>query len=161
MGKAQATPRKRKVVGKHRRRSLQGIVIFVMLLACLVFSASLVYPTARGWYLSDREVGQLSGELAAIEARNDQIDSQTKVLETPEGIQDRAREQLGMVMNGEAAVNITGLALTTSSTALPAEVPRGLLLQEEGWWADFCDSFFAVPKPSEPIKLDDPFQSSD
>jgi cell division protein FtsB len=151
---------KRKAVGLHRRRSLRKLTVAVCIVICLFGGAVTLYPALRDSYLSDREVRQREGELAAVEARNAQIAAQIAALQTPEGIQDRAREQLGMVMNGEAAVNITGLSLTTSSTALPDEIPRGLIVEEAAWWTGFLDALFAVPEPPEPVELDNPFSGN-
>ncbi|MDR2109595.1 MAG: septum formation initiator family protein [Coriobacteriales bacterium] len=159
MTKAQRTPQKRKASGLQQRRSLRAMVVVVGILACLAFAAVTLYPSARGFYLSTRVVDQRQIELNAVQARNEQIANQTATLQTAEGIQDRARERLGMAMNGEAAVNITGLNLTSSSTALPAEIPRDLIVAEADWWLNFLDAFFAVPEPQKPVQPEDPFQS--
>jgi cell division protein FtsB len=124
---------------------------------CAAFAVLNLYPVLREFYIADRAHARLVAEHAAIEQRNDRIREQIASLQTPEGIEDRAREQFGWTKPGEVAVNITGLTVSESSTMLPEAIDAAKIELESDWWTDFLDFLFAV-EPAKPAEEDyDPF----
>ena len=143
-------------IKKHRRWPSR-LVAAAGVAFCLALAVFMLYPALREYYIASREHEQLVLEYAAVMERNDKISEQIAHLQTPEGIEDRAREQFGWVKKGEEAVNITGLRIADSSTALPAAVASGSLKAESTWWTNFLDFIFNVDT-TEPIQETyDPF----
>lgn len=105
------------------------------------------YPVARVQYRETRERARLSAELASLQARNDRLREHVDRLRTPEGVEDYARSQLGMVKKGEkVAVVVDGdevqeasdaLAVPTIDSAEPTATPAGP-------WTAFLDLVFGV-----------------
>jgi cell division protein FtsB len=138
-------------------RSHKGIIVSVGLALCMVFAFWQMYPVLRDYYIASREHERLLAEYAAVLERNERVALQISNLKTPEGIEDRAREQFGWTKEGEQAVNITGLSISDSSTALPAAVSTSSIVAEASWWTDFLDMVFNVQPPEPEPDYDDPF----
>ena len=150
-------------VAKTRKNAEHGnsrkLIIGTGAVICLLICVVLLYPAAREYYVAYRVNEQLLNELIAVEDRNDQIRQQIAYLNTPEGIEDRARERFGWVPTGEQAVNITGLAVSDSTTVLPAAIPAGSGEAVTTWWTEFLDVLFAVEEEKTPEPIPDPFIS--
>jgi hypothetical protein len=118
-----------------------------------------MYPVGHDLYFAHREQQRVEAEYQAVLDRNETIREQIEMIETPEGIEDRAREQFGWVREGEEAVNITGLSTSESSTVLPDAVTPGSILPYSDWWLETLDAFFGyeyqppaqLPLEAEPI----------
>ncbi|MDR3036930.1 MAG: septum formation initiator family protein [Coriobacteriales bacterium] len=132
-----------------------ALIVSVVILLFLVLAAVMLYPVAREYYVAQRENDRLSAEYQAVLERNEKIRQQIDDLQTPEGIEDRAREEWGWVKQGEQAVNITGLNITDSSTGLPTAVESGSIKAPEDWWTQTLDEFFAVTPPKQKPQQDD------
>ena len=119
----------------------------------------MLYPVLREYYIANREYELLVIEYVAILERNDKMQTQIDQLQTPEGVEDRAREQFGWVKEGERAVNITGLNISNPPLGLPPAVLSGSLMAESTWWTDFLDYIFKVDTSGEirDLLLHDPF----
>jgi len=106
------------------------------------------YPVAKVQYRETREKARLEAELTAIRARNARLQKQVDRLKTPEGVEDYAREQLGMVKAGEQVGVVVDDNATTRTVALSAVAPR--IDSEEaakppvGPWTAFLDSVFGI-----------------
>jgi cell division protein FtsB len=149
---------KKNATEKAAVRIPPALIVVVVVILSLVVAAVTLYPVARDYYLAKRENDRLSAEYQAIARRNEKIQSQIDELQTPEGIEDRAREEFGWVREGEQAVNITGLDVSESSTRLPSAVEPGSVEAPENWWTQTLDEFFDVqeaepvsPYPDDPI----------
>jgi hypothetical protein len=112
-------------------------------------AAVMLYPAARDYYIAKRDNERITAEHEAVVERNDRIREQIEELQTPEGIEDRAREEFGWVKEGEEAVNITGLSVSESSTGLPAIVEPDSIEVAESWWTQTLDEFFGVERPEQ------------
>ncbi len=120
----------------------------IVILAVLAFFVATYYPVARVQYRETRERVRLEAELQALKARNGRLRAAVDRLKTPEGVEDYARLQLGMVKKGEhVAVVIDGDETTQSALAAP---PTPRIDSEEaatppvGPWTAFLDVVFAV-----------------
>ncbi len=108
---------------------------------CLVFTASFLYPSAAQLYHSVRERDQLQAEYAAIEQRNDSIQTTVDALSTDAGVEDRAHQEFGWVSKGENAVTVYGLDLDDESTFTASIVP-GSVPAPETWYSKLFGPIF-------------------
>ncbi|NTW28469.1 MAG: septum formation initiator family protein [Coriobacteriia bacterium] len=118
----------------------------VALLIAVVFVAS-YYPVARVQYHELREKAQLEAQLKAVQDRNARLKSQVASLETTAGVEEYARSELGMVMQGENAVIVvdssTGTSTASAAKSSDADVAPGSE-QPIGPWTAFLDLVFGV-----------------
>ncbi|MDR1712799.1 MAG: septum formation initiator family protein [Coriobacteriales bacterium] len=143
--------------GNRAGRIFMAVTLSLLgLLACLALAAAMLYPVAREYYLALRENQRLNAEYQAVLERNDRITEEIAALDTPQGIEDRAREQFGWVHSGEEAVNITGLSTKESTTVLPEAVQPGSVESEGDWWTQTLDEFFGVAPAQAPALEHDP-----
>jgi len=120
----------------------------IVILAVIAFFVGTYYPVARVQYRETRERTRLESELAALKARNARLRASVDRLRTPEGVEDYARLQLGMVKQGEhVAVVIDG----DESTQTALEAPTTPRIDSEeaavppvGPWTAFLDVVFDV-----------------
>jgi cell division protein FtsB len=143
---------KRNVTENAAVRIPSALIVVVIIGLSLVLAVVVLYPVAREYYLVMRDKDRLDAEYEAVVSRNEKIREQIKGLQTPEGIADRAREEFGWVKDGEEAVNITGLDVFESTTALPLAIEPGTIEVPETWLTQTLDTFFGVeaPAPAEP-----------
>jgi hypothetical protein len=123
-----------------------------------VAAAFILYPVVHDLYLANREQHRAEAEEQALFERNAVIEEKIDTIQTPEGIEDRAREQFGWVREGEEAVNITGLESSGSSTVLPDTIAPGSIAPYDDWWTQTLDAFFGYEylPPEPPSSGDDP-----
>lgn len=107
------------------------------------------YPVARVQYRETRQRAELLAEYNALTARNRRLSSEVARLKTPEGVEDYARSQLGMVKAGEHVVVVID-GTTESSTpattdALPELDTSGETTEApSGPWTAFLNAVFNV-----------------
>lgn len=102
-----------------RRARLPRWVTPALLSVTIVLAAWTVYPVLRIQYQHERELQTLQAELDGLKTRNETLREQVDRLKTPEGVEQAARESLGMVKPGEQAYVVTGGTLgETSATVL-------------------------------------------
>ncbi|MDR1184860.1 MAG: septum formation initiator family protein [Coriobacteriales bacterium] len=129
-----------------------ALIVVVIIGLSLALAVVVLYPMTREYYLAQRGKDRLNAEYEMVVDRNEKIRQQIESLQTPEGIADRAREEFGWVQDGEEAVNITGLDVFESTTALPAAVEPGTAQAPETWLTRTLDEFFEVEDfvPTDP-----------
>ncbi len=110
-----------------------------MLLAVLVLAAWTFYPALRVQYQESRERDRLAAELADLKDRNDALSAQVERLKTPEGVEELARENLGMVKEGEHLYVV--LDPEATATAGPPEPDPEA---DDPFWVDLLDLVFGV-----------------
>jgi len=99
----------------------------------------MVYPVLRMQYQQERELQSLQAELDSLKTRNAALREQVDQLKTPEGVEQAARESLGMVKPGEQAYVVTGgAAEETSATVLADEEADPPL------WQQALDALFGL-----------------
>lgn len=128
----------------HRWWLLPVVVVAVVSLFIAAY-----YPVARVQYRETRERAGLQAELDAIRARNDRLRTDVARLKTPEGVEDYARLQLGMVKKGEHQIIVVdGTEPTPTVDAAAGRVPeidsQVVAKPPVGPWTAFLDAFFGV-----------------
>jgi len=122
-------------------------VLPVSIVAVLAIFAWSYYPVARVQYRETRGRMKLEAELAALQARNARLRAEVARLRTPEGVEEYARSQLGMVKRGEhVAMVLDGDESRQASAALAAPTIDGDAFLEEpvGPWTAFLDIVFGM-----------------
>lgn len=108
---------------------------------CIVLTAAFLYPSAAQLYHSARERDQLQAEYAAIEQRNEAIQSTVDSLSTDAGVEDRAHQEYGWVSKGENAATVYGLDIDDDSTFTASVVP-GSVPAPETWYSKLFGPLF-------------------
>jgi cell division protein FtsB len=112
-----------------------GAVIIGVLLASY-------YPVARVQYRELRERARLEAELVLVKQHNEKLRRDVAHLKTPEGVEDLARTDLGLVKKGEHVVVVVDEDETSTPVAPRIDdVPEP---RPAGAWTAFLDRFFGV-----------------
>lgn len=144
------SPKAKPASGPAKRQSFvpRWWMLPIVILALLVFFVATYYPVARVQYRETRERVRLEAELQGLKARNARLRAAVDRLKTPEGVEDYARLQLGMVKKGEhVAVVIDGDETTQSALAAPSAArvdSEEAAAPPVGPWTAFLDVVFAV-----------------
>lgn len=88
-----------------------------MVIAVLAIAAWSFYPVAKIQYQEVREKARLETELAGLKERNADLRAQVDKLKTPAGVEEIARESLGMIREGENLYVVTNLSEPATMTA--------------------------------------------
>ena len=120
----------------------------LVIVAVLSLFVAGYYPVARVQYRETRERTMLRTQLDAIRARNDRLRDDVARLKTPEGVEDYARLQLGMVKKGEHQVIVVD-GTEPTSVAMGKDSERQIdsaeaLKPPVGQWTAFLDAVFGV-----------------
>ena len=113
----------------------------LVLLATLALMAWAFYTPLRLSYQESREQARLEAELAALKERNEQLAAQVDRLQTPEGVEEVARENLGMVKEGEHAYVVLDPSADTTTPAAPRDEAA---LSTDSLWTSVLDLIFGV-----------------
>lgn len=105
------------------------------------------YPVVRVQYREVRERARLAAELDALKARNVRLDAHVARLRTPEGVEDYARTQLGLVRRGEHVVVVReeGVAAKPAAATRVPRIDSDRAAEDPvGPWTSFLDLVFNV-----------------
>ena len=114
---------KRLVKGRGKRLvvGLGALVITAAVVAVLfVFSV-------KAWFRQQDDIERNSKELAALEQANAELTDEVSRLQTPEGIEEAAREEIGYVQRGE--IRLTMLPAPAAPIAMPSGWPYDTVAQ--------------------------------
>lgn len=121
------------------------------LMAAIGLFAWTYYPVARVQYRETREVARLQAELDSLQARNARLSKQVERLKTPEGVEDYARTQLGLVKAGENVVVVVDESRSVPPTQLAMSMAARPMIDSDetttgpvGPWTGFLDFLFGV-----------------
>jgi len=110
----------------------------LLLAGLLVFGTWTFYPTLKLEYAQSRQNALLENELQGLQKRNRDLAKQVERLKTPEGVEDAARESLGMVRPGEHQYVVTGASASSDAKAKnAAKSPHAAT-----WWTPLLDTIF-------------------
>ncbi len=134
-----------KVVFSIGSLSSKAFVIIVAF-AIVAIMALTIYPAAREYYISIRQLDAANAELTQVEDRNSQVQSMIDELSTDSGIEDYVRSQYGWVIDGEEAGVVSGLVDVEDSedTTLPLAVESGSVQASDSLINDILDFIFMV-----------------
>ncbi|MCX8006990.1 MAG: septum formation initiator family protein [Coriobacteriia bacterium] len=136
---ARTPPRKTRAASAAERRVAAAIV-----LVAFATAAWMLYPVMRIEYQQQRQKQTLEQRLAALQARNEELRKKAQRLQTPEGVEEVARESLGLTRPGEQVYIVT----ETEPTAAPApdvtEQTRSIQATETSPITAILDLIFGV-----------------
>jgi len=96
----------------------------VSIAVLVIIAAWSFYPVARMQYREEREKQRLEAELSSLKERNSKLRAEVDRLKTPEGVEEVARENLGLVKEGENLyVVLDGEQTDATTTAAPDTAP--------------------------------------
>lgn len=109
-------PRTERLLPKLLGRALMLIGAIVIVIS---FGNSFLVLPATSWLGQRQEVDARTEELETVQKATDELQTEVDRLNTPAGIEDAAREELGYVMAGEQRQQIVG------DSQAPLELPAG------------------------------------
>ncbi len=112
-----------RLVLRRRNRSILGLGATVIGVA--VLAAVLVLPV-RAWINQRNELAARTRELVALNATNEDLAAKNDRLRTPEGIKDAARQDLGLIEDGETVIAMLPAPV---SELMPAGWPYSMVGQ--------------------------------
>ena len=130
------------IVSRFTFRKSPKSTVLAMGVACLVMSVMFLYPAAQQYYVTVRENEQVQAEYAAILQRNENIQNQIDQLNTTQGIEDKAREELGWVKQGEQSGTVFGLEGDASKPDYVESIPAGSVEAPQSWYSPVLDFIF-------------------
>lgn len=110
------TPRTERLLPKLLGRTLMLVGAVVIVIS---FGNSFLVLPATSWLGQRQEVDARTEELETIKRATDELQTEVDRLNTPAGVEDAAREELGFVMAGEQRQQIVG------DSQAPIELPAG------------------------------------
>lgn len=118
----------------------------VIITLCLVIAVLVIlYPAAQSYYQTMRHEQLLQAQFDAVTARNDAVAAENEALQTQEGIEAQAREDLGWVKEGEEGAIVTNEQGTTDNTSkLPEQVDKSKIRAPQTWYYAILDTIFFV-----------------
>lgn len=117
-------------------------VVPLALVTLLVAAIWFFYPVARLHYQTLREKEILAAELDYVQQRNAAIREEVDQLNTPEGVERIARENLGLAKEGENVYVVVGSAATTEGVSSELSVGQSLQQTSTGFWRRALDFIF-------------------
>ena len=119
-------------------------VASLAVIGCLVLTCLFLYPSAQQYYQASRERDRLAAEYTVIEQRNEALADSVSALQTDAGVEDRAREQLGWVKEGEQSANVYGIDVVDEESQFRANVVPGSVEAPATWYSPILDPLFGV-----------------
>lgn len=127
-----------------RKRSLPlPLAVIGGAVACLAVTFAILYAPAQQYYQEVRENDRLEAEYAAVSERNDTIRSEVDALSTAAGVENRAREEFGMVRQGETAGSVSGIDVPEEESSFTGNIVSSAVEPPDTWYS-FLDPFFGV-----------------
>ncbi len=119
-------------------------IVLIVLTAVLLSAMLLIYPAAREYYISLRDLESANTELELVEGRNAEVQELIDWLSTDSGVEDYIRREYGWVKEGETAGVVTGLLDTDDSNSLPSVIQEGSVTAEDTLLNEILDVIFMV-----------------
>ena len=107
-----------------------------------MLAAWTLYPVLRLQYQQQREKTTLEQELAGLKDRNETLRAQVDRLKTPEGVEEAARENLGLVKEGEQVYVVTDGQTTRAPAPEVGAQTRSVAASEATVWTKVLDAVF-------------------
>jgi cell division protein FtsB len=123
------------VTGARSGWRWSGLLAVAALIGVVVAAAG-IFPF-RQILAQERAVDLAREKLEAIEAENERLTREIVALQTPQEIERLAREQLGLVREGEIGYVVVSPPGVTDTTVPPE--PTLDRPEEQPWWRDLWD----------------------
>lgn len=114
----------------------------LVVLGVIALFAVALYGPAQQYYVQMRETDRLEAEYSAVSQRNDSLQSEIDSLKTDEGVEDRAHEDLGYVMEGDETATVKGIEIDDDSEEFSSNVANGSVPAPETWYSPVLDMLF-------------------
>lgn len=112
----------------------------LILIAVALFCVIALYNPCRTYYQEYRAHQRLESKYAQLNAYRNELETEVKNLQTPEGIEDAAREELGMVREGEHSARVNGISAEDElkmARSIKGTAPVS-------WWTTILDAIFRL-----------------
>lgn len=119
------------------KRNLTAVICAV----AAVMLVGSIYTPAQQYYQQIRECDRLSAEYAAVQERNEALQSTVDRLSTDEGLEDKAHAEFGLVKPEEETASVIGIEVD-SSPDFHANVTPGSVPAPETWYSGLLDALF-------------------
>lgn len=117
--------------------------VLVCITAAILISCLFLYAPAKGYYTQMRDTQKLQVEYDAVLSRNEQLRASVANLESPEGIESQATQELGLVKQGEGSALVSGIDNSDdTSNKLIKYVNSSEIKAPSTWYSDICDVIF-------------------
>lgn len=100
------------------------------------------YTPVKIHYQESRAQARAQAELEALRERNAYLDAQIERLQTPAGVEEVARETLGMVKEGEHAYVVVDASQESSPVVAAAQGDEDT--EDAGIWSGLLDLVFGA-----------------
>jgi cell division protein FtsB len=108
-------------------RGKRGIIAVVAMVITAALVAALFVLPVKAWLRQRSDIDRKQSELAALDRANAQLAEEVSRLDTPEGIEEAAREEIGYVQRGE--IRLTVLPAPAASVTMPSGWPYDAVAQ--------------------------------
>ena len=121
-------------------------VRILTVIGCAAFLTFMLYAPAQQCYQQVRERDRVAAEYAAVMDRNQALADSVDMLQTEEGIEDKAHAEYGMVKDGEEAGSVSGIDVQSSTDFVANVVPGGVAAPDT-WYSGVLDLLFGYSNP--------------
>ena len=108
-----------------QRRSTRVLIIIAGVVLAVVIGLVLFAFPIRDWVSQRQAITRTEAEFAALEDANEQIQKDIQRLETPAGVKEAARRELGYLLPGERRLALLDLPAVTGN--LPTTWPYNVV----------------------------------
>lgn len=121
--------------------------VVLVILICLIFAIAFLYSPAKNYYHASRNHDKVLAQYEALKNSNDALKKDIELLQTEEGIKQRARDTLGLVENGESSGIVSGLSNKGSGSSSTFSTASDKLSYKQidapkTWYSPFLDKVF-------------------
>jgi hypothetical protein len=110
----------------------------------LVLAIWVLYPAFQLQYLQERQKATLEQELAGLQERNEALLAKVERLKTPAGVEEVARESLGLVKEGEQSYVVTEGEATRAPEPDVAAQTRSVTTPDAPFFTKALDFIFGI-----------------
>lgn len=128
---------------RRRTRADRRLVTGALLIA-VVLAIWVLYPAFQLQYQQERQKATLEQELAGLRERNETLLAQVERLKTPEGVEEAAREGLGLAKAGEQVYIVTEGEATRAAEPDVTQQARSVTVPEAALLTKALDFIFGV-----------------
>ncbi|MDO8362290.1 MAG: septum formation initiator family protein [Actinomycetota bacterium] len=110
-----------------RGRGKRGIIAIVATVITAALVAALFVLPVKAWMRQQDDIERKQHELSALDQANAALAAEVARLQTPEGIEEAAREEIGYVQRGE--IRLTVLPVPPAPVTMPGGWPYDAVAQ--------------------------------